>query len=274
MSQRIERPGRHTFTALQMSLAVHLAVLLILIGTGSSLKPADRLLVVDFRMEDSPNNGDRTFAASEVKFHRDIGQKAGTTKQTQRKQKDQDSTNPVPIQEMTVHATSEIIGTSVSEKPQVISPINPDAKPADTVQSFATFGISDTIFPGTIGPLDGSTGVKGVIKSGEIADGGASGGQNGPARGEYLRKNFSYIRDMIQKKIIYPALAKRMGWEGKVTVSFIVVSDGRVRNIEVKEGSGRDILDKNAVETIRITSPFPAPPTEAQIIIPIYYKLI
>jgi protein TonB len=116
--------------------------------------------------------------------------------------------------------------------------------------------------------------VKGGIKTGNgIAYGGGSGGQS-KLKGEYLRKNFSYIRDMIQKKIIYPALARRMGWEGKVTVSFIVVSDGRVRNIEIKEGSGRDILDKSAVETIRIASPFPAPPTEAQIIIPIFYKLI
>jgi hypothetical protein len=90
MSLRIETPaGGHKFKALQMSLAVHVAVLLILIGAASSLKPADRLLVVDFRMEDSPNSGDRTFAASEVKPHEDIGQKAGTTKETWRKQKDQ-----------------------------------------------------------------------------------------------------------------------------------------------------------------------------------------
>jgi hypothetical protein len=138
MSLRIERPaGGHKFKALQMSLAVHVAVLLILIGATSSLKPADRLLVVDFRMEDSPNSGDRTFAASEVKPHKDIGQKAGTTKETRRKQKDQESTNQVQRQEVPFHTTPEILETSVSEEPQVISPINPYAKPADTVQSFA-----------------------------------------------------------------------------------------------------------------------------------------
>jgi protein TonB len=146
-------------------------------------------------------------------------------------------------------------------------------RPAATVQASSWQFRSS--FPRNDRLVRCSTGAEGGIKIGNgIAYGGGSGGQNGLTKGEYLRKNFSYIRDMIQKKIIYPALARRMGWEGKVTVSFIVVSDGRVRNIEVKEGSGRDILDKSAVETIRIASPFPAPPTEAQIIIPIFYKLI
>ncbi len=269
MSLRIEGPGVHKFKALQMSLAIHVAVLIILIGAGSSLKPADRLLVVDFRMEDSPDGGDRTFAASEVKFHKDIGQKAGTTKETQRKQKDQESTNQVQRQEVPFHTTPEILETSVSEKPQVLSQINPDATSAGSVKSVVISRGLNSIALGSAGSSDFSAGVKDTITT---AYGGGSGGQS-RLKGKYLRRNFSYIRDRIQKRIIYPPLARRMGWEGNVTVSFIIVSDGRVNEIKVKESSGKDVLDKSAVETIIAASPFPAPPIEAQIIIPILYRL-
>ena len=62
-----------------MSLAVHALLIFIVIGTGDFLKTSDKLLVVDFCMEDSPNSGDKTFAASEIKTQRDImRQKAGT----------------------------------------------------------------------------------------------------------------------------------------------------------------------------------------------------
>ena len=89
----------------------------------------------------------------------------------------------------------------------------------------------------------------------------------------YLKANFSYIKDMIQKRIIYPAFARRMGWEGKVNASFIVSSDGFVKGIKILKSSGFEILDKNAIEAIKGASPFPNPPVEAQIIIPIIYKL-
>ncbi len=274
MALSIERRWGYKFKALQMSLAVHAVVLLTLIGAGSSLKPSDKLLVIDFRMEDSPNSGDRTFAASEIKPHRDtVRQKVGNAKKTQRKEKAQVSTNDGQKQEAPVHTTPEILETSVSENPQIISQINPDARPADTVQSFAMLAGSHNISPGKTGSPDGSTRVKGVITTGNtVAYGRGLGGPNG-LTADYLRKNFFYIRDMIQKRIIYPPLARRMGWEGKVTISFIIVSDGRVKNMEVKESSGRDIFDKSAIETIRTASPFPAPPIEAQIIIPILYRL-
>ncbi|MEK6652305.1 MAG: energy transducer TonB [Nitrospirota bacterium] len=41
----------------------------------------------------------------------------------------------------------------------------------------------------------------------------------------------------------------------------------------IKEGSGITLLDRNAIETVKKASPFPRPPVEAQLLIPIKYSL-
>lgn len=89
----------------------------------------------------------------------------------------------------------------------------------------------------------------------------------------YIRRHFSYIRDSIQKNLNYPKIAREMGWEGKVTVSFVVCENGYVDSIKIIESSGFGILDKNAIETIKKIARFPRPPVEAQVIIPIVYRL-
>jgi protein TonB len=89
----------------------------------------------------------------------------------------------------------------------------------------------------------------------------------------YVKNNFLYIRDLIQKNITYPMFARHMGWQGKVTVSFLILSDGRISDIKVKQSSGKDILDKNAVETVKRASPFPPPPVKAEITVPVVYAL-
>lgn len=93
------------------------------------------------------------------------------------------------------------------------------------------------------------------------------------ARTKYLKEHFSYIRDKVLRNINYPDSARRMGWQGKVLLSFIIAADGSVREFKIIQGSGFPILDKNAVETVKDTAPFPKPPVEAQIVIPIVFRL-
>jgi protein TonB len=78
---------------------------------------------------------------------------------------------------------------------------------------------------------------------------------------------------MIQQKITYPHVAKRFGWTGKVTVSFIVLENGRADNIKVLKSSGYNLLDRNVIETIKFVSPFPKPPVKAELRMPITYQL-
>jgi len=93
------------------------------------------------------------------------------------------------------------------------------------------------------------------------------------AQERYLREHFLYIKDRILSRIIYPNLARRMGWHGKVLTSFIIHLDGTVTDVRILSSSGFKVLDENAVTTIKDVSPFPKPPITAKIIIPISYRL-
>jgi protein TonB len=102
---------------------------------------------------------------------------------------------------------------------------------------------------------------------------GADAETHAEARGLYLQGNYAYIRDAIQQGIAYPAVARKMGWEGKVVVAFLVLSDGSVRDVRVVQGSGHPALDRGAVEAVRKAAPFPRPPAEAEVITPVVYRL-
>ncbi|MBI5695474.1 MAG: energy transducer TonB [Nitrospirae bacterium] len=111
----------------------------------------------------------------------------------------------------------------------------------------------------------------GVADSGGQAMGGPA--SPGEAREGYLKLNFAYIRELVNRGFSYPPLARKMGWEGKVTVSFVVSRDGSVHDVRVVQSSGRDVLDRNAADTVSKASPFPAPPVEAEVVLPVVYRL-
>ncbi|MDF1615058.1 energy transducer TonB [Desulfurivibrio dismutans] len=109
--------------------------------------------------------------------------------------------------------------------------------------------------------------------AGEPAAPSAAAGSPPPTVDQYLEANFRYIMEDIQQGIVYPRLARRMGWEGKVVISFVVLEDGRVEDVEVVESSGFSLLDENAVQTIKNTAPFPSPPARAILVVPVTYRL-
>ncbi len=76
----------------------------------------------------------------------------------------------------------------------------------------------------------------------------------------YIKEHFTYIRDKIMNHLSYPVVARRMGWEGKVMVSFVICEDGGINSIKIIQTSGFGLLDKNAMELIKKASPFPRPP--------------
>ena len=93
-------------------------------------------------------------------------------------------------------------------------------------------------------------------------------------RQRYYKEHFKYIQDNVQSKITYPRIARKMGWQGKVLISFIICLDGTVKDIQVVESSGHKALDKNAIEIVQKVAPFPKPPVAAELIIPVVYNLI
>jgi len=86
-------------------------------------------------------------------------------------------------------------------------------------------------------------------------------------------RDVAALRAVIQRNLVYPGVARRMGWEGKVLLSFIVCGSGRAREVTLLESSGRDLLDRHAVETVSGISDFPASAAEARVIVPVVYRL-
>jgi len=91
---------------------------------------------------------------------------------------------------------------------------------------------------------------------------------------EYEEENLNRIREIVQSYLSYPIIARRMGWEGTVVVRFVLTSEGKVRKVDVEKSSGFEILDRNALEVIKLASKdFPKPSKDVVVVIPVVYRL-
>jgi len=93
-------------------------------------------------------------------------------------------------------------------------------------------------------------------------------------REKFLIEKLYVITQIIHRNISYPYIARKMGWEGKVIISFILTKDGKISLLTVEKSSGYRVLDENAVDTIKkVSKYFPTPPLDVKIKIPITYKI-
>lgn len=90
---------------------------------------------------------------------------------------------------------------------------------------------------------------------------------------QYIRDHFDFINKLIHLNISYPYRARKLSMEGNVIISFVVCLDGSVKDVKIKKSSGFSTLDNNSKKAVRKASPFPPPPVEVKIEIPITYKL-
>ena len=84
------------------------------------------------------------------------------------------------------------------------------------------------------------------------------------------------LRRSIQRHLVYPPAARRLGLSGLVLVRFRLAADGRVdmASLAVTGGSDDDILRRGAVDTIRRLPPPPPPPQGAMgIEVPVNFTL-
>jgi protein TonB len=90
----------------------------------------------------------------------------------------------------------------------------------------------------------------------------------------FLRERLSVISNIVQRHINYPPIARRMGWEGRVLVSFVLEPNGNIRDLKVLKSCGYEVLDKEALEAIRRSyRDFPKPPVSVVIKLPINFRL-
>ncbi|HMK65334.1 MAG TPA: energy transducer TonB [Thermodesulfobacteriota bacterium] len=251
--------------AFQWSFLLHLLLLGTVVALGSFFNNVPKRLVINFDLEPAPA-GVPNASKGEAEKKSPPLRKASPPK------------NPVISKNI---FQSKTIETAIKKQPQS----DPQAQltPLPSEQAAPIFSPStrtQNVYessPGTDGLGGGRasiTGAGGTSAAGTprgTGQGAGSGDEKG--QNKYLREHFSYIRDKILRNIRYPAMARRMGWEGKVLLSFVVILDGSVKEIKIAQGSGFEILDTNAVETVKETAPFPRPPVEAKLVIPITYRL-
>jgi protein TonB len=82
----------------------------------------------------------------------------------------------------------------------------------------------------------------------------------------------------IAKHKSYPKIAQMRGWEGEVILDLKIDENGNVLSAKVRESSGHEALDNQALEMVRKASPFPAPPDALRshtfnISVPVSFKL-
>jgi periplasmic protein TonB len=260
---------KYQMKAFQMSLAFHALIIILLIAMSNTLPHGDNLIVIDFTIEDAERSAVLINKPAET-VHPSVHQ--------QQKVKREEA-------EITQHAP-EIVKSSFIPLPPAHQERQQMAIPDVRVPfSAQSENISESVkndkkYDANQNALSKNNNAAAFLKdtAGKHKDTMTETGKNAENISRagvpvYLKTNFSYIRDIINRHITYPRLAKKMGWEGKGKISFIITVNGDIKDIQVIESTGREILDRNAREAVRNASPFPRPPVDAKIIMPVLYRL-
>jgi len=88
----------------------------------------------------------------------------------------------------------------------------------------------------------------------------------GPAKpgadfaGEALQNFARAVRKKIESSKKYPVAAQTARIEGRTGVKITILRDGRLKKVEVAKPSGRKVLDRAAIQSVRDAAPFPPIP--------------
>jgi protein TonB len=261
--------------ALRLSFAVHISAIILFIAANYFFATERKFPVIDFTLVDlvqSAGNRDSPAIAGRKPSHKKpqeetIGKKPRISYSTS----EAESIRPKPV-----------VSWPVPEKPPSLnhnviqSAALSDSKADMQLQDASDSGNDTGSERNDMQDITGEAATNNALSAGgsiQSASFETSRNSHGAKRFTYLKANFSYIRDLINRKLTYPLTARQRGWEGKVKVSFTISRDGFVKDITIIESSGIEVLDRNAVKAVKNASPYPRPPVAAQIIIPIKYEL-
>ena len=99
-----------------------------------------------------------------------------------------------------------------------------------------------------------------------------------PSREESDRHLRDSVMKLVTQRLSYPAIARRKGWQGVVTLEMHIESDGLISDLQVNETSGYPALDQAAMKSL-LTASIP----DAQqwlhdrsidMLIPVEYRLL
>jgi len=102
-------------------------------------------------------------------------------------------------------------------------------------------------------------------------DGGGLRGGRGGVEGEPIpldtpepkyQDYFNKIREKIKANWIYPREAGDRGIQGELLIEFHIAKDGRLEYLALRHSSGEEILDRFAMNAVRLAQPFPPVPDD------------
>jgi periplasmic protein TonB len=257
--------------AFQWSCLIHGLFIGAVIGLGLFFKNPPKMLVINFDLEPAPAQLTESQSAQQpAPFKKQKNLRKEASIKATPIQKERPITKPLetsvkaplpePQPQLTPFLSAQAIPISLPAKTQ--SEAEMPTSPSGT-------GVTEAGGRGMLASgYSGASGTGNPKGSGQ-----GSGSIEDRTQTRYLRAHFAYIRDKILRNISYPAIARRSGWQGRVILSFVITLDGSIKEAKVIQGSGFEVLDKNAVETVKNTAPFPKPPIEAQLVIPIIFRL-
>ncbi|HWR98526.1 MAG TPA: energy transducer TonB [Candidatus Methanoperedens sp.] len=168
---------------------------------------------------------------------------------------------------------------------QAAAPASPEAAPVAASGAFASAATEVGAASAATAQWPGGTAAGGPV--GASAAGPAGAGGNGgfaaPAAGfapaaapDFPRGPSSLeiaaLRRRIDARKVYPQIAIRNGWEGRVLVEMHLDVDGHLAAVRLVDGSGYAILDEATITAVRLASPFP--PIARVVTVPVEYRLI
>jgi TonB family protein len=91
----------------------------------------------------------------------------------------------------------------------------------------------------------------------------------------FVQTNFTIIRDMVLRNLVYPSMAKRMGHIGVVEVTLVIDTNGKLVKYFISQGSDSKLLDKATLDSVEkvANADFPKPQTTSTIVLPVSFRL-
>lgn len=155
----------------------------------------------------------------------------------------------------------------------------PDTLPAAELEPVALE--QEEVLPLGGGPTFTGDGVgEGPFVPGGGFGGGRGAGAGGEGAGDAGEEGPPWLRSAVLRQLQeqidrdpYPAAAELMGWSGTVRVGFTILTDGSVADLRVLVSSGHGVLDRAALAAVRKAAPFPRPPVDQPVIVPVVWYL-
>lgn len=174
----------------------------------------------------------------------------------QKREKQKNTTAQERTEDVTPSISRQIVDSIVSNQPDTMI-LKADSSTQDSDE-----GIQIVVEQGIISGKDDK-----ATTEGDTARISFSGHTN------KITNNFSYIASIIAGNTRYPRYAEEMELSGTVVLEFVVSKEGIVNDVAIVKSSGYDILDKDAIRTVQISSPFPSSKVTAKIMFPMEYQL-